>query len=206
MQSAQALRNWTDTARPRHQRGRCSAVAVARGFRCVPVRPAGRCGSELSLCCRAVSTGAAGPTCQYATVRSSQALRGWGVSALSCNRPEGGGPDVSLHCRAIRTGATDPAFERATLQSAAALRIVTTQPYDQPRRNVSEVTLRCQRRRCGSGVSLGCRAKDRALRIWIVTVLPCPPLGRCGYGVSVRRCAIGTSTSTMDLKCCYAVV
>ena len=142
MQSAQALRNWTDTARPRHQRGRCSVVAVARGFRCVPVRPAGRCGSELSLCCRAVSTGAAGPTCQYATVRSSQALRSWGVSALSCNRPEGGGPDISLLCRAIRTGATDLAFERATLQSAVALRIVTTRPYDQPRRNVSEVTLR----------------------------------------------------------------
>ena len=39
-------------------------------------------------------------------------------------------------------GATDLAFERATLQSAVALRIVTTQPYDQPRRNVSEVTLR----------------------------------------------------------------
>ena len=127
-------------------------------------------------------------------------------AACIANRPEGGGPDISLLCRAIRTGATDLAFERATLQSAVALRIVTTQPYDQPRRNVSEVTLRCQRRRCGSGVSLGCRAKDRALRIWIVTVLPCPPLGRCGYGVSVRRCAIGTSTSTMDLKCCYAVV
>ena len=106
------------------------------------MRPAGRCGSESSLCCRAVSTGAAGPTCQYATVRSSQALRSWGVSALSCNRPEGGGPDISLLCRAIRTGATDLAFERATLQSAVALRIVTTQPYDQPRRNVSEVTLR----------------------------------------------------------------
>ena len=142
----------------------------------------------------------------YDYVRSSQALRSWGVSALSCNRPEGGGPDISLLCRAIRTGATDLAFERATLQSAVALRIVTTRPYDQPRRNVSEVTLRCQRRRCGSGVSLGCRAKGRALRIWIVTVLPCPPLGRCGSGVSVRRCAIGTSTSTMDLKCCYAVV
>ena len=139
-------------------------------------------------------TRAEGPKCECAVVQSALVLWIWIVTVLPCR--------LYGLCR----GATDLAFVRATLQSAMALRMrtVAARPYDPPSRNVSEMMLRCQHRRGGSGVSLGCRVIGRVLWVWIVPVLPYPPPGRCGSGVLVRRCAIGTST--MDLKCRYAVV
>ena len=122
VQSAQALRIWTDTARrgvsavsPCDRQGaadlsrHCAVVPSVRALRArrvstLPYDHRRRCGAGVSLRCLAIGPRAAGLTFLYSVVLSGRALRIWRLNVLPCSRQWRCG--LSLRGLTISPGAT----------------------------------------------------------------------------------------------------